>query len=84
MPVQAKYLQHSQGQAAGGIWFQVNANKTKFPIFKQEGAISTLSGRPLKLEDKFSYLGSNISSTDVNIAGEVTFFNGPLHTDAPV
>ena len=37
--------------------------------FKREGAISTLSGKPIKLVDKFTYLGSSISSTerDVNI-----------------
>ena len=36
---------------------------------KQKGAISTLSGKSLKLGDHFTYLGSNISSTesDVNI-----------------
>ena len=38
--------------------------------FKQEGAISTLSGKALKLINQFAYLGSNISSTenDVNIS----------------
>ena len=34
--------------------------------FKQ-GAISTLSGKPLKLVDKFTFLGSNIISTEYNI-----------------
>ena len=31
------------------------------------GAIFTLSGRPLKLVDKFIYLGSNISSTESDV-----------------
>ena len=37
--------------------------------FKHEQAISTLSGRPLKLVDKFTYLGRSILSieSDVNI-----------------
>ena len=37
--------------------------------FKWEGAISSLSGSPLKLVDQFTYLSSNILSTksDVNI-----------------
>ena len=37
--------------------------------FNWEGAISTLIGGPLKLFDKFTYLGSSVSSTenDVNI-----------------
>ena len=37
--------------------------------FKREGTISTQSGEPLKLVDKFMYLGSSVSSTesDANI-----------------
>ena len=42
----------------------MNANKTDFMCFKRGGAISTLSGRPLKLVDKFTYIGSSISSTE--------------------
>ena len=47
----------------------MNSNKTEFMCFKQEGAISTLSDKSLKLIDKFVYLSSSISSTesDVNI-----------------
>ena len=56
----------------------MNTNKTEFICFKQEGAISTSSGMPLKLVDKFTYLGSNTSSTEsgVNIhqAKESTFY----------
>ena len=33
-------------------------------FFKQEEAVSTLSSRSLKLVDKFTYLGSNISFTE--------------------
>ena len=45
----------------------MDANKTECLCFKQKGAIST--GKPLKLVDQFTYLGSNISSTesDANI-----------------
>ena len=37
--------------------------------FEQEGAISILSGKTLKVVDQFTYLGIDISSTesDVNI-----------------
>ena len=37
--------------------------------FKQEEAITALNDKPLELVDQFTYLGSNISSTekDVNI-----------------
>ena len=43
----------------------------QFMCFKQYKAISNLSGKFLKLEGQFTYLGSYISSTesDVNIQG---------------
>ena len=46
-----------------------NANKTVFMCFKQKEIIFTQSGNSLKLGDQFTYLSSNISSTqsDVNI-----------------
>ena len=55
-------LLHSLKQAAGGIGLNLNANKTEFMCFKQEGAISTL-----KFVDQFTYLDSNISSTESNV-----------------
>ena len=61
-PDQTKSLLHSLKQAAGGIGLNLNANKTEFMCFKQEGAISTL-----KFVDQFTYLGSNISSTESNV-----------------
>ena len=42
----------------------MSANKM---CFKQEGAISTLSSKTLKLFDQFMYLSSNISSTEIYI-----------------
>ena len=47
-PAQAESLLHRLEQAAGGISFNVNVNKTEFMCFKQE----TIS-QPLKL-DKFT------------------------------
>ena len=38
---QTKSLQYSLKQAAEGVELYVNANKTEFMCFKQEGAIST-------------------------------------------
>ena len=64
---QDKSLLHRQEQAAGGIGLNMNANKIEFMCFKQEGAVSPLSGRPLKLVDKFTYLSSNISSTESGV-----------------
>ena len=46
----------------------VNADKTDFWCFNQTGDISTLSGSSLKLVDKFTYLGSNLSPTEKDIS----------------
>ena len=40
--------------------------------FNQTGDISTLDGTPLKLEDKFTYLGSSVSSTEKDIDSRLT------------
>ena len=40
-PAQAEFLMHSLQQAAEGIGFYVDANKTKFKSFKQDGTMST-------------------------------------------
>ena len=40
--------------------------------YNQTGEISTLDGTPLKLVDKFVYLGSNVSSTEKNIDTRLT------------
>ena len=45
----------------------MNTNKTDYMCCKQEGAISTLSGRSLKLVDKFTYLSGIISSTESEV-----------------
>ena len=45
----------------------MNSNKTKFMCFNQDGAISSLNTKPLKLVDQVNYLGSNISSTESNV-----------------
>ena len=42
-------------------------NKTEYMCFNQTGDISTLDGRPLKLVDKFTFLGSSVSSTEKDI-----------------
>ena len=65
--IQAKSLLHSLEWAAGGIGLHVNA-KTEYMCFNQRANISTVNGGPLKLVDKFTYLGSSISSTknDIN------------------
>ena len=55
---QAESLLHSLEQAAGGTGLHVYADKTEYMCFNQRGDIFTLNSSPLKLVDKFTYLGS--------------------------
>ena len=63
-PDQAETLLHSLERAAASIGLHVNAHKT--------GDISTLEGTPLKLVDKFTYLGSSVESTEKDIETRLT------------
>ena len=64
-PAQAKSLLCSLEQAAEDLGLYVNADKTEFMCFTQNGDIFSLSGSSIKLVDQFN----NISTTesDVNI-----------------
>ena len=66
-PAQAETLLHSLERAAAGIGLHVNEHKTEYMCFNQAGDISTLDGTSLKLVDKFTYLGSSVSSTEKDI-----------------
>ena len=59
-PDQAETLLHSLERAAASIGLHVNAHKTEYMCYNQTGHISTLEGTPLKLVDKFTYLGSSV------------------------
>ena len=63
----AKTLLHSLERAAAGIGFHVMAHKTEYIGFNQTGNISTLNGSFLKLVEKFTYLGSSVTSTETDI-----------------
>ena len=58
---------HNLERATSGIGLNVNAHKTEYMCYNQTGDISTLNGTPLKLVDKFTYLGSSVSSTEKEI-----------------
>ena len=60
------------GRAAADIGLHVNAHKTEYMCYNQTGDISTVDGSSLKLIDKFSYLGSSISSTEKDIDTRLT------------
>ena len=63
---------HSLEQTAAGIGLHVNADKTEYMYINQTGGISTLDGSSLKLVDKFTYLGSSVSSTEKDIDTRLT------------
>ena len=71
-PNQAETLLHDLERAAAGIGLHVNAHKTEYMRYNQPGDITTLDGTPLKLVDKFSYLGSSVSSTEKDIDTRLT------------
>ena len=71
-PNQAETLLHSLERAAAGIGLHVNAHKTEYMCYNQTGDISTLDGTSLKLVDKFTYLGSSVSSTEKDIDTRLT------------
>ena len=66
-PPQAESLLHSLEWVAADISLHVNTDKTEYMCFNQRGDISTLNGSSLKLVDKFTYLGSSVSSTETHI-----------------
>ena len=66
-PNQAETLLHTLERAAAGIGLHINAHKTEYMCYNQTGDITTLDGTPLKLVDKFTYLGSSVSSTEKDI-----------------
>ena len=69
IPTQAEILLHNLEQAAAGIGLHINTDKMEYMCFNQRGDISTLNGSSLKLVDKFTYLGSSVSSfkKDINM-----------------
>ena len=52
------------------VWnklLQALVSMSKYMCFNQTGDISTVNGSSLKLVDKFTYLGSSVSSTETEI-----------------
>ena len=66
-PNQAETLLHSFERAAAGIGLHINTHKTEYMCYNQTGDITTLDGASLKIGDKFTNLGSSVSSTEKDI-----------------
>ena len=71
-PNQAEILLASLERATTGIGLHVKAHKIEYMCYNQTGDISTPDGTSLKLVDKFTYLGSSISSTVKDIDTRLT------------
>ena len=65
-------VQDCSQRAAASIGLYVNAHKTEYMCYNQTGDISILDGTPLKLGNKFTYLGSSFSSTEKDIDTRLT------------
>ena len=71
-PNQAETLLRSLERAAAGIGLHVNAHKTEYMCYNQTGDNTTLDRASLKFVDKFTYLGSSVSSTEKYIDTRLT------------
>ena len=60
-------LLHSLERAVAAVGLHVNVHKSEYMCFNQTGNISTLNSSSLKLVDKFTYIISNVSSTETDI-----------------
>ena len=70
-----RILLHSLERAAAGIGLYVNAHKTEYMCYNQTGDISTLDGTPLKLVNKFTYLGTTEKDIDTRLTKAWTAIN---------
>ena len=64
-PSIAETLLHSLERVDSDIGLHVNAHKTEYTCFNKKRR--HLNGSSLKLVDKFTYLGSSVSSTETDI-----------------
>ena len=69
---QAETLLHSLERTASSIGLHANAHKTEYMCFNQTCDISTLDGTSLKLVDKFTFLGSSVSTIKKDIESRLT------------
>ena len=64
----SKLLLHYVETAAREIGLYINVKKTEYIAYNQEGQIQSLDGKNIKSVNEFVYLGSNIQSTERDIA----------------
>ena len=71
-PIKPKHYCIVWNGLAASIGPHVNAHKTEYMCYNQTSDISTRDGAPLKLVDKFTFLGSSVSSTEKDIDTRLT------------
>ena len=64
---QVEFLLYSLKYTTRGIGLYVKSDKTKFMWLNQDGAISSLNGKPFKSVNQFIHIGSNILSTETDV-----------------
>ncbi len=74
---EAEKLLHHLEIAAAKIGLNINAKKTKYICFNQTGKIQTINKVTLDEVDEFTYLGSNIASTEKDVLGRIGKAWGP-------
>ena len=66
----ANALLHSLENAAkDGL--HVNVDKTEYMCFNTQGSLNTIKSEPLKQVDTFTYMGSNISSSEADVKSRI-------------
>ena len=58
---------HILEESEAFIGLRVNAVKTEYMCYNQDGPIETLNKTPIKKVDDFVYLGSNIAFTEKDV-----------------
>ena len=58
---------HILEESEAFIGLRVNAVKTEYMCYNQDGPIETLNKTPIKKVDDFAYLGSNIAFTEKDV-----------------
>ena len=74
----AEKLLHCLEAAAAVIGLHINAGKTEFMSINQEGQIKAMNNTPLKKVKQFTYLGSNIASTEQDVETRIAKAWGAL------
>ena len=81
---EARVLLHSLENAAKDIGLHVNATKTEFMSFNEQGSLNTIQGDPLKQVNSFTYLGSNIASSEADVKSRIGKAWGALDKLSPI